>query len=94
MDSELYNLGRRVETLEEDKALFVERVGKVAAVCQDRAKLIEEIQNDSWVRLGYRLRLLKRRDVAPATLEMSTLSEAGAGAASRGSGKRSADGPG
>jgi Carbohydrate binding domain len=88
MDSELYNLRRRLETLEEDKRYLLKELEKWRQSAEERAQLIEEIQNDPWVRLGSRLRLVKRRDVAPATLEMSTLSEAGAdGLASPASGR-------
>jgi Carbohydrate binding domain len=80
VDSELNNLRRRLETLEEDKRYLTKELEKWRQCAQERAQLIEEIQNDPWVRLGSRLRLVKRRDVPPATLEMSTLSEAGASA--------------
>src|SRR5579863_8253113 len=37
----------------------------------ERAYMIDEIQQETWVRAGLRMGLMKRREVVPASLELS-----------------------
>ena len=64
MESELNELRSRAEAL----ALELEKWRRSA---DERAWLIEEIQQETWVRAGLLMGLMKRREVVPASLEMS-----------------------
>src|SRR5207244_876987 len=64
MESELNGLRRRVEALEQE-------LEKWRQSADERAYLIEEIQQENWVRAGLLMGLMNRREVVPSSLEMS-----------------------
>lgn len=64
MELELQELRRRAETLAQE-------LEKWRQSADERAYLIEEIQQEAWVRAGLSMGLMKRREVVPASLEMS-----------------------
>ncbi|HEY1754595.1 MAG TPA: glycosyltransferase [Bryobacteraceae bacterium] len=59
------------EAVERDAAYFSQELEKWRLAADERGLLIEDIQQEPWIRAGQALRLLKRRESAPATLEMS-----------------------
>jgi Glycosyl transferase family 2/Carbohydrate binding domain/Leucine-rich repeats of kinetochore protein Cenp-F/LEK1 len=59
------------EAVERDRAYFSQELEKWRLSADERSVLIEEMQQENWVRAGQALRLLKRREIAPASLELS-----------------------
>jgi glycosyltransferase involved in cell wall biosynthesis len=77
MASELTELSHEATRLEKEKTHLAAELPKWQRSCAERAQVIEEIQQDAWVRFGRKLRIVRPREIPPATHEMSPLPEGG-----------------
>jgi Glycosyl transferase family 2/Carbohydrate binding domain len=56
-------------------AYLVKEIEKWQLSASERAQILEDIQQETWMRLGFRLGVVKLRDVLPASSEMSLFPE-------------------
>jgi hypothetical protein len=82
VEAELKESQQRHAALEKKNTHLANELEKWQHSASERALILEKIQQETWIRLGRRLGIVKSHDVLPASSEMSLLPEGNAEAQS------------